>query len=97
MKNLASVHLSGLGLPGQAQGSGENGATGQMKAYDYSTSFTSPTRVEAQVNLKAAHTPRQLISDEIADAFAAGEITLTAADKVYGCLVVGPGHKGERA
>jgi len=51
----------------------------------------NPLWLEVQINFTAGHTPRQLFSDdEIANAFAAGEITLTATDEVYRCSVVGP-------
>ena len=54
----------------------------------------NPLWLEVEIEFKAGHPPRQLFSDdEIADAFAAGEITLEATDEVYRCSVVGPGPK----
>ena len=51
----------------------------------------NPLWLEVQINFTAGHTPRQLFSDdEIADALAAGEITLTPTDELYRCSVVGP-------
>ena len=51
----------------------------------------NPLWLEVQINFTAGHTPRQLFSDdEIANAFVAGEITLTATDELYRCSVVGP-------
>src|SRR6266478_3289321 len=51
----------------------------------------NPLWLEVQINFTAGHTPCQLFSDnEIANAFAASEITLTATDEVYRCSVVGP-------
>src|SRR2546425_6012993 len=50
----------------------------------------NPLWLEVQINFTAGHTPRQLFSDnEIANAFVAGEITLTATDELYRCSVVG--------
>src|SRR6266446_3577069 len=50
----------------------------------------NPLWLEVQVNFKAGHTARQLFSDnEVADAFNAGEITLTATGELYRCAVVG--------
>src|SRR5437867_8354256 len=50
----------------------------------------NPLWLEVQVNFRLGHTPRQLFSDdEIANAFVAGEITLTATDELYRCSVVG--------
>jgi len=52
----------------------------------------NPVWQEVQITFTAGHTPRQLFSDdEIADAVASGEITLTFTDEVYWCPVVG--HK----
>lgn len=52
----------------------------------------NPIWEEIQINFTPGHTPRQLYSDdEIAEAFASGEITLTATGEVYWCPVVG--HK----
>src|SRR5258706_16427598 len=52
----------------------------------------TPIWLEVQITFTAGHTPRQLFSDdEIEDAVAAGEITLTFTDEVYWCPVVG--HK----
>lgn len=51
----------------------------------------NPLWVEVQIHFTPGHTPRQLGSDdEIADAFANGEITLEFTDEVYRCSVVGP-------
>src|SRR5438309_9907628 len=51
----------------------------------------NPLWVELQVNFTSGHTPRQLFSDdEISQAVAAGEITLTATGELYRCSVVGP-------
>ena len=53
----------------------------------------NPLWVEVQISFTAGHTPRQLFSDdEIADAVAAGEITLDVTDEVYRCAVVGQKH-----
>ena len=93
MKNRASVLWSGMG---QAQAGSEYGAPRQMGAHDVSNSCTIPLGVGVRVNLTAAQTPRQLFTDEIADAFAASEISLTAAEGVCRCPVVGPGPKGEK-
>jgi hypothetical protein len=50
----------------------------------------NPLWLEIQVNFVAGHTPRQLFSDnEVADAFNAGEITLTVTGELYRCAVVG--------
>jgi len=50
----------------------------------------NPIWQEVQIAFKAGHTPRQLFSDdEVAAAFAAGEITLTFTGEVYWCPVVG--------
>jgi len=50
----------------------------------------NPIWEEIQITFTAGHTPRQLFSDdEIADAVAAGEITLEATGEVYWCPVVG--------
>ncbi len=52
----------------------------------------NPIWEEIQIAFTAGHTPRQLFSDdEIADAAASGEITLTPTGEVYWCPVVGPG------
>jgi len=52
----------------------------------------NPVWQEVQITFTAGHTPRQLFSDnEVADAEASGEITLTFTDEVYWCPVVG--HK----
>lgn len=51
----------------------------------------NPLWVELQVNFTAGHTARQLFSDdEIAQALANHEITLTATGELYRCAVVGP-------
>ena len=53
----------------------------------------NPLWVEVQITFNSGFTPRQLFSDdEIADAAAAGEITLTVTDEVYRCSVVGQKH-----
>jgi len=50
----------------------------------------NPIWEEVQIAFKAGHTPRQLFSDDqVAAAFAAGEITLTFTGEVYWCPVVG--------
>jgi hypothetical protein len=52
----------------------------------------NPIWEEVQITFVGGHTPRQLVSDdEIAEAMAAGEITLTMTGEVYWCPVVGPG------
>jgi hypothetical protein len=52
----------------------------------------NPIWEEVQITFTAGHTPRQLFSDdEIAAAFAAGEIDLEFTGEVYWCPVVG--HK----
>ena len=54
----------------------------------------NPLWAEVQIAFKPGHTARQLFSDdEIAGAFQAGEITLTATGELYRCAVVGPGPK----
>jgi hypothetical protein len=51
----------------------------------------NPIWEEVQIAFTAGNTPRQLFSDdEIFDALAAGEITLTDTGAVYWCPVVGP-------
>jgi hypothetical protein len=51
----------------------------------------NPLWLEVEIEFTPGHTPRQLMSDEdIEDALAAGEITLTATDEVYRCSVIGP-------
>ena len=51
----------------------------------------NPLWVEVQIHFTPGHTPRQLGSDdEIADAFANGEITLEFTDEIYRCAVTGP-------
>ena len=77
------IYMSDAGLPGGApfvsvldaiQGDGFN-----------------PLWREVQITFKAGHAPRQLFSDtEVADAAAAGEITLAPTDEVYRCSVIGP-------
>src|SRR6266571_4872887 len=58
-----------------------NGRGGVMPAYYDAQLFT----------INAGHAPRQLFSDnEVADAAAAGEITLAPTDEVYRCSVIGP-------
>ena len=50
----------------------------------------NPLWVEVQISFTDGHTPRQLFSDdEIGDAVASGEITVTVTDEVYRCSVVG--------
>lgn len=50
----------------------------------------NPVWEEIQITFTAGHTPRQLFSDdEVADAAASGEITLTGTGEVYWCPVVG--------
>ena len=50
----------------------------------------NPVWQEVQIEFTADNTPRQLFSDdEIADAVASGEITLTFTDEVYWCPVIG--------
>ncbi len=54
----------------------------------------NPLWLEVQINFTAGHTPRQLFSDdEVAEAFSAGEITLTPTDELYRCSVVGTAPK----
>ncbi len=51
----------------------------------------NPLWREVQITFNAGHAPRQLFSDnEVADAAAAGEITLAPTDEVYRCSVIGP-------
>src|SRR6266571_2085068 len=51
----------------------------------------NPLWREVQLTFTAGHAPRQLFSDnEVADAAAAGEITLAPTDEVYRCSVIGP-------
>src|SRR6267378_3932194 len=50
----------------------------------------NPVWQEVQITFTAGHTPRQLFSDnEVADAEAAGEITLDVTTELYRCSVVG--------
>jgi len=50
----------------------------------------NPIWEEVQITFTPGHTPRQLFSDdEIADAFASGEIDLQGTGEVYWCPVVG--------
>jgi hypothetical protein len=50
----------------------------------------NPVWEEVQITFTPGHTPRQLFSDdEIADAFASGEIDLQGTGEVYWCPVVG--------
>jgi hypothetical protein len=52
----------------------------------------NPIWEEIQIAFTSGHTPRQLFSDdEIVEAAASGEITLTPTREVYWCPVVGPG------
>jgi len=54
----------------------------------------NPLWLEAEIEFTPGHTPRQLMSDdEIDDAVARGEITLTFTDEVYRCAVIGPKAK----
>ena len=54
----------------------------------------NPLWLEAEIEFTPGHTPRQLMSDdEIDDAVASGEITLTFTDEVYRCAVIGPTAK----
>src|SRR5258706_12801221 len=51
----------------------------------------NPIWEEVQITFTPGHTPRQLFSDnEVGDAVAAGEITLTFTGEVYWCPIVGP-------
>ncbi len=51
----------------------------------------NPLWLEVEIRFTACHTPRQLMSDdEIADAVASGEITLSSEGEVYRCSVIGP-------
>ena len=51
----------------------------------------NPLWLEVEIEFTPGHTPRQLMSDdEIDEAAANGEITLTATDEVYRCSVIGP-------
>ena len=82
-KSINFIFMSDAGLPGgepflsvldAIQGDGFN-----------------PLWVEVQIAFNSGHTPRQLFSDdEIEEAEASGEITLTVTDEVYRCSVVGP-------
>jgi len=82
-RSINFIYMSDAGLPGgqpfvsvldAIQGDGFN-----------------PLWIELQVNFTSGHTPRQLFSDdEISQAVAAGEITLTATGELYRCSVVGP-------
>jgi hypothetical protein len=51
----------------------------------------NPLWLEVQVTFTAGHTPRQLVrDDDILDAAADGEVTLSATGEVYRCSVIGP-------
>jgi len=51
----------------------------------------NPLWEEVQITFNAGFEPRQFVSDEeILDAEAAGEITLTETGEIYRCSVVGP-------
>lgn len=51
----------------------------------------NPLWVEAEIEFTPGHTPRQLQSDDdIDEALANGEITVTFTDEVYRCSVIGP-------
>lgn len=77
------IYMSDAGLPGGApfiavldaiQGDGFN-----------------PLWLEVQVTFNAGFTPRQLMSDnEVLDAQASGEVSLSSDGEVYRCSVVGP-------
>ena len=50
----------------------------------------NPLWVEVEIEFTAGHTPRQLMDDnEVADAAANGEITLSSNGEIYRCSVVG--------
>ena len=66
-----------------------------VKRVIHSLSGLFPIWEEIQITFTAGHTPRQLFSDdEIADAVASCEITLTLTGEVYWCPIVGkkPAH-----
>jgi hypothetical protein len=81
-QNVNTIYMSDPGLPGgemfvsvldAIQGDGFN-----------------PLWLEVQITFTAGHTPRQLYSDdEVAHAFANGEITLNATGELYRCAIVG--------
>ena len=51
----------------------------------------NPLWAEVQITFNSGVEPRQFFSDdEILDAAASGEITLTSTDELYRCSVVGP-------
>jgi hypothetical protein len=51
----------------------------------------NPLWLEVQVTFNAGFTPRQLMSDdEVLDAAASGEVTLSSEGEMYRCSVVGP-------
>ena len=51
----------------------------------------NPLWLEVEIEFTAGHTPRQLQSDdEINDAVANGEITISSEGEVYRCSVIGP-------
>ena len=51
----------------------------------------NPLWLEVEIEFTAGHTPRQLMADdEVADAAANGEITLSSEGEIYRCSVVGP-------
>ena len=55
----------------------------------------NPLWAEVQIAFTPGHTPRQLFSDnEIAAAFASGEITLTPTNEMYRCSVIGAAPRG---
>ena len=50
----------------------------------------NPLWLEVEIEFTAGHTPRQLMADdEVADAAANGEITLSSKGEIYRCSVVG--------
>lgn len=51
----------------------------------------NPLWVGVEISFNPGHTPRQLQSDnDVADAEASGEITLSSEGDVYRCAVIGP-------
>jgi hypothetical protein len=82
-KSINTIYMSDPGLPGgqpfiavldAIQGDGFN-----------------PLWQEVQIAFNEGFTPRQLFSDnEVLDAAASGEVTLTTTTELYRCAVVGP-------
>src|SRR5215831_4465935 len=82
-KSINTIYMSDPGLPGgqpfiavldAIQGDGFN-----------------PLWQEVQIAFNEGFTPRQLFSDnEVLDAAASGEVTLTTTAELYRCSVVGP-------